>query len=132
MRPVDIVADKQSYKLTMTVKVGDKEMLKARPYTLLSTTLTTTPTNFAAVRAPVRSAEAQQRKPGKGRRRRPIRGRRPTTPNRLHFSRDLSKTDIRQIKGELSVADTQAQVSELAEGAIRRATRSPHPPRNSC
>ena len=33
------------FQVTMPIKIGDKEVVKARPYTLLSTTLTTTPTN---------------------------------------------------------------------------------------
>jgi hypothetical protein len=36
VRPVDIVAAKHSFKSPMTIKVGDKEILRARPFTLLS------------------------------------------------------------------------------------------------
>ena len=47
VRPIDVVADKQTFTSPMTIKVGDKELLKARPFTLLSTTLTTSPTAYA-------------------------------------------------------------------------------------
>ena len=111
VRPVDIVADKQSYKLTMTVKVGDKEVLKARPYTLLSTTLTTTQTNFAESVPPFDPLKLNNASPEKGDV--PLDPGPPADDTESGFSsRDLSKTDILQIKSELSVADTQAQVSE--------------------
>ena len=47
LRPVDIVSDKQTFKVPTTIKVGDKEVVKARPFTRLETTLTMTPTGFA-------------------------------------------------------------------------------------
>ena len=47
LRPVDIVADKQTFKVPTIIKVGDKEVVKARPFTHLQTTLTLTPTGFA-------------------------------------------------------------------------------------
>jgi murein DD-endopeptidase MepM/ murein hydrolase activator NlpD len=47
LRPVDIISDKQTYKVPTTIKVGDKEVVKARTFTRLQTTLTLTPTGFA-------------------------------------------------------------------------------------
>lgn len=47
LRPVDIVSDKQTFKVPTSIKVGDKEVVKARPFTRLETTLTMTPTGFA-------------------------------------------------------------------------------------
>ena len=49
VRPVDIVSARQNYAVTQPMRVGDKEIVKARPYTLLSTTLTTAPTQLAVV-----------------------------------------------------------------------------------
>ena len=40
LRPVDIVSDKQTFKVPTIIKVGDKEVVKARPFTRLQTTLT--------------------------------------------------------------------------------------------
>jgi hypothetical protein len=47
LRPVDIVSDKQTFDVPTSIKVGDKEVVKERPFTRLQTTLTTTPTGFA-------------------------------------------------------------------------------------
>ena len=47
LRPVDIVSDKQTFKAPTIIKVGDREVVKARPFTRLQTTLTITPTGFA-------------------------------------------------------------------------------------
>ena len=47
LRPVDIISDKQTYKVPTTIKIGDKEVVKTRAFTRLQTTLTTTPTGFA-------------------------------------------------------------------------------------
>ena len=53
--------------MTQPIKIGDKEIVKARPYTLLSTTLTTTPTQFAAAVPPFDPLEDQRRSAGQGR-----------------------------------------------------------------
>ena len=37
LRPVDIVSDKQTYSVPTTIKVGDKEVVKARAFTRLQT-----------------------------------------------------------------------------------------------
>eukprot|EP01037_Dinobryon_pediforme_P007649 gene7649-7711_t len=47
VRPVDIVAAKQVYRVTTPVKVGDKEILTSRAFTRVATPLTLTPTAFA-------------------------------------------------------------------------------------
>ena len=47
LRPVDIVSDKQTFKAPTIIRVGDKEVVKARPFTRVETTLTMTPTGFA-------------------------------------------------------------------------------------
>ena len=47
VRPIDIVAAKQVYKITIPVRVGDKEVLAPRSFTHVATPLTTTPTLFA-------------------------------------------------------------------------------------
>lgn len=47
VRPIDIVAAKQAYKITIPVKVGDKEVLAQRAFTRVATPLTLTPTVFA-------------------------------------------------------------------------------------
>ena len=59
LRPVDIVSDKQTYKVPTTIKIGDKEVVKERAFTRLQTTLTMTPTGFRRRGAALQSAEAR-------------------------------------------------------------------------
>ncbi len=47
LRAVDVVAAKQSFKTATTVKAGDKEVIRSKQFTHISTTLTPTPTQFA-------------------------------------------------------------------------------------
>ena len=47
VRPVDIVAAKQNYRVTTPIKLGDKEILASRSFTQVATPLTLTPTAFA-------------------------------------------------------------------------------------
>jgi murein DD-endopeptidase MepM/ murein hydrolase activator NlpD len=111
VRPVDIIADKQTFTQTVTMKIGDKEVLKARPYTLLSATLTTTPTNFADSVPPFDPLKLNRTGPEKGDV--PLDPGPPADDTESGFtSRDLAKADIVQVKGELSLAETQAQVAE--------------------
>ena len=111
LRPVDIVSDKQTFKVPTTIKVGDKELVKARPYTRLQTTLTLTPTGFAdAVPAfnPLklmnRGSDAVDAPPDPG----------PMQDDAEVTFRvdDLSPADAAQTSGELSQAEAQAQVVE--------------------
>ena len=72
LRPVDIVSDKQTYKVPTTIKIGDKEVVKARAFTRLQTTLTMTPTGFADAVPPfnplklTNRADAPDAAPGPG------------------------------------------------------------------
>ena len=47
LRAVDVIAAKQSFKTATTVKAGDKEVIRTKQFTHISTTLTPTPTQFA-------------------------------------------------------------------------------------
>ena len=47
MRAVDVVAAKQTFRTATTAKSGDKEVVRTKTFTHVSTTLTLTPTNFA-------------------------------------------------------------------------------------
>ena len=109
MRPVDIVAAKQTYKAPTTIKVGDKEVVRMRAFTILSTTLTLTPTGFADAVPPFDPLKLTDRR-GRRPTRRPIPGRRRTTPKsrfrtRSHRRRRGAAT------GELTLAEAQAQVA---------------------
>ena len=48
VRPVDVIAAKQTFKADTSVKVGGGELVKTRIFTFLSTNLSTAPSNFAS------------------------------------------------------------------------------------
>ncbi|HKI14625.1 MAG TPA: M23 family metallopeptidase [Roseiarcus sp.] len=111
LRPVNIVADKQTFKVPTTIKIGDKEVVKARPFTRLQTTLTLTPTGFADAVPPFnplrlmnRGSDFADPPPDPG----PMQDDAEIT----FRTEDLSPTDAEQITGELSQAEAQAQVIE--------------------
>ena len=110
VRPVDIVAAKQDFVVTGPVKIGDKEVVRGKPYTLLSTTLTTTPTQFANAVPPFDPLKTGSDRPAK-----------PDAPpeappqddNEVAFtSRDIGPNDIGALTGELSLSQAMAQVAE--------------------
>ena len=47
MHAVDVVAAKQTFRTATTAKAGDKEVVRTKAFTQVSTTLTQTPTSFA-------------------------------------------------------------------------------------
>ncbi len=111
VRPVDIVAAKQSFKSSMTMKIGDKEVLKSRPYTLLSTTLTTTPTGFADAVPPFNPLKLTNVSAEKGEAPTELEPA-PDDSEAAFTSRDLSQSDATKVKGDLTLAEAQAQVAE--------------------
>jgi murein DD-endopeptidase MepM/ murein hydrolase activator NlpD len=111
LRPVDIVSDKQTFKVPTTIKVGDKEIVKARPFTRLQTTLTMTPTGFADAVPPFnplklmnRASDVADAPPDPG----PMQDDAEVT----FRVEDFSPTDAEQASGDLSQAEAQAQVVE--------------------
>jgi len=112
VRPIDIVAAKQTFKAPTTIRIGDKEVVKARPFTILATTLTMTPTGFAdavppfdPLKATRGSAEKADAPPDPG----------PMQDDaEVAFSqRDLTDEDAAAATGELTLAEAQAQVVEM-------------------
>ena len=115
VRPVDIVAARQDYQVTAPIKVGDKEILKGRPYTLLSTTLTTTPTQFAPAVPPFDPLKTGADRPGKADA--PLDVAPPQDDNEVAFtSRDIAPADLAAVSGELSLSQAVAQVAEFVRG----------------
>ncbi len=112
VRPVDIVAAKQDFQVTQPIKIGDKEIVKARPYTLLSTTLTTTPTQFAAAVPPFDPLKISANRAGKGENQPDALP--PQDETEVAFtSRDIAPDDVAAVTGELSLAQAMAQVDEF-------------------
>jgi hypothetical protein len=110
LRPVDIVSDKQTFRVPTTIKVGDKEVVKARPFTRLQTTLTMTPTGFADAVPPFNPLKLTNRAntpdvaPDPG----PIQDDAEVT----FRVQDLDPADAERASGELTLAEAQAQVVE--------------------
>ena len=126
VRPVDIVAAKQTFKAPTTIRVGDKEVVKARTFTHVGTTLTLTPTGFAdAVPEfnPLKLADGAAEQPDA-----------PPDPGPVQddaevaFStRDLTTADAASLTGELSLAEARAQVAESIHAAAVAGAKPPLP-----
>ena len=128
LRPVDIVSDKQTYSVPTTIKVGDKEVVKARAFTRLQTTLTLTPTGFADAVPPFNplklsdKAETADAAPDPG----PVQD-----DAEVSFrTTDLSAGDAALATGELSATEAQAQVIETlkVQPETPKAPAQPLPP----
>jgi murein DD-endopeptidase MepM/ murein hydrolase activator NlpD len=126
VRPVDIVAAKQTFKAPTTIKIGDKEVVKARSFTHVATTLTLTPTGFAdAVPEfnPLKLADGAAEQPDA-----------PPDPGPVQddaevaFStRDLNGADEAALTGELTLAEARAQVAESIHAAAVAGAKAPLP-----
>jgi murein DD-endopeptidase MepM/ murein hydrolase activator NlpD len=125
LRPVDIVSDKQTYKVPTTIKIGDKEGVKERAFTRLETTLTTTSTGFSdavPIFNPlklVNRADVPDAPPDPG----PMQDDAEVT----FRTQDLTPAEAQQAAGELSQAEAQAQVVETMKaptGAPKTPTQS--------
>jgi murein DD-endopeptidase MepM/ murein hydrolase activator NlpD len=126
LRPVDIVSDKQTFKVPTGIKIGDREVVKERPYTRLQTTLTMTPTGYADAVPPFNplklmngGTDTADAPPDPG----------PVQDNAEVTFRveDLTSADAEQTTGELSQAEAEAQVVETLKapaGAQKAAAQS--------
>ena len=125
LRPVDIVSDKQTYRVPTTIRVGDKEVVKARAFTRLQTTLTMTPTGFADAVPPfnplklTNRADAREAAPEPE----PVQDDAEVT----FRVRDLAPVDAERASGDLTLSEAQAQVVETLK-APRDAPKSPAQP----
>jgi len=116
VRPVDIVAAKQTFRSPMTIKIGDKEVLKARPFTLLSTSLTTTPTGFAEqVPAfdPLKLTSGAAEKGEAPLESAPM----ADDSEAAYTSRDLGPGDAAGVRTDLSLDEVRAQINEAVKAA---------------
>ncbi len=116
LRPVNIVSDKQTFKAPTIIKVGDREVVKDRPFTRLQTTLTLTPTGFADAVPPFNAlkitsggTDVAEPPPDPG----------PVQDNAEVTFRvtDLTASDEAQISGELTQAEAEAQVVETLKAS---------------
>ncbi len=117
VRPIDIIAAKQSFKAQTTIKIGDKDVVKARPFTRVATTLTTTPTGYADAVPPfnplkLASTPAGQPEPA------PDVGPVQDEAEVAFSTRDLKAADAEYVTGELTPVEAQAQTAELLRADI--------------
>ncbi len=125
LRPVDIVSDKQTYKVPTAIKIGDKEVMKTRAFTRLQTTLTTTPTGFADAVPPfnplklTNRADAADSAPDPG----PVQDDAEVT----FRTQDLTPADAERATDELSPAEAQAQVVETLKAPPDAPKAAPQP-----
>ncbi len=126
VRPVDIVAAKQTFKAPTTIRIGDKEVVKTRAFTHVATTLTLTPTGFAdavpefnPMKLTGDTAEQPDAPPDPG----------PVQDNaEVAFStRDLAGADAAAVTGDLTLAEAQAQVVESIHAAAIAGAKTPLP-----
>jgi murein DD-endopeptidase MepM/ murein hydrolase activator NlpD len=128
VRPVDIVAAKQTFRAATTIKVGDKEVVKPRLFTHVSTTLTTTPTGFAGEVPefnPLKLTAGATEEPDQ-----------PTDPGPAvqddadvaFTTRDLTNSDAVLVADRLSAAEAQAEVTESLRAFTAAKNAPPIPP----
>ncbi len=108
LRPVNIVADKQTFRVPTAIKIGDKQVIKQRAFTRLETALSLTPNEFANAAPPfnplklMNRAETADVAPDPG----PVQDDAEVT----FRTRDLTAADAEQTTGDLTLAEAQAQV----------------------
>ena len=128
VRPVDIVAAKQTFRAATTIKIGDKEVVKPRAFTHVSTTLTTTPTGFAGEVPefnPLKLTAGSTDEPDQ-----------PADPGAAvqddadvaFTTRDLVNSDAVLVADRLSAAEAQAEVAESLRAFTAARNAPPIPP----
>ena len=124
--PVDIVAAKQSYRTPTIVRAGDKELVRMRGFTRISTTLTLAPTGFADEVPefdPLKLLSDQ-------------RGAAEAVPEAApvqddaevsFVTRDVASADAASYAGELAFDEVQAQVTEHLKNVLSYGSKVPLP-----
>ena len=123
VKAVDIVAAKQTYKAPTTITVGDREVVRVRSFTRVSTNLTVTPTGFAEdvpkfnplkLLSDSRSAPSAE----------------PLDPGPLQdeaevsfATREINSAELPEGGPELSREEVEAQVTEHLRAAIAAGSR---------
>jgi len=129
LRPIDIVSDKQTFRVATTIKVGDKEVEKTRAFTRLQTTLTMTPTGFSDAVPPFNPLKLTDG--GEINQSTPVDSGPVQDDAEVTFrTQDLSSADIEHLSGELSDAEALAQVVETLKAPpdVGKSPAQPLPP----
>ena len=118
MKSVDLVAAKQSFRTTTPVKVGDREVMRMRGFTRISTPLTLASTGFADEVPPFNPIKLlnDARNPIAAEAIDP--GQRQDDAEVSFASRDLAGVDLPATGLRLSAEEVQAQVAEMMKSAF--------------
>ncbi len=122
LRAVDVVAAKQSFKTATTVKAGDKEVIRTKQFTHISTTLTSTPTQFAD-EVPVFNPLKLNTDPRHGSENLAESDIAPDEAEVSFSTRDFSLPAGEQQSAELSPEEAQAQVVEQSKSTVAAGAR---------
>jgi murein DD-endopeptidase MepM/ murein hydrolase activator NlpD len=117
MRAVDVVAAKQTFRTATTAKAGDKEVVRTKAFTRVSTTLTLTPTNFADEVPPFNPLKLAT----DPRHATDNLGESEIAPDDAEVSfvtRDLSQAAIERQSAALTLEEAQAQVVEQSKSTL--------------
>jgi murein DD-endopeptidase MepM/ murein hydrolase activator NlpD len=126
VRAVDIVAAKQTFKTPIPIRIGDKEVLRNRSFTRVSTTLTLSDTGLGADVPDFNPLQllADSNNPT------------PDAPDaaptqddaEISFtSNDLGQSALNAQSGTLSADEVQAQLAETVKNAQTRGSKAPLP-----
>ena len=114
VRPVDVIAAKQTFHADETIKVGDSEVVKPRLFTLVSTNLSTAASNFASAVPPFdpnRLSAGISDQPQAL----PEVDLAPENAEIAFTTRDLAADDLSAVAGDLSADDVEAEVAATVE-----------------
>jgi murein DD-endopeptidase MepM/ murein hydrolase activator NlpD len=126
MRAIDVVAAKQTFRTTTTAKSGDKEVVRIKAFTRVSTPLTLAPTNFAdevpifnplKLISDARSAPDSAAEPDIA----------PDDAEVSFVTRDLAAADMERQGAVLSLEEAQAQVVEQAKTSVTAGAKTSLP-----
>jgi murein DD-endopeptidase MepM/ murein hydrolase activator NlpD len=116
VRPVDVVAEKHTYRAPTTIRIGDKEVVKTRVFTEVATTLTMTPTGFAADVPPfnpLNFTAAPADEPDQ-----PVDPGLQDDAEVTFATRDLTNPDVTLVGDDLTASEAQAQVVESIQSSL--------------
>jgi murein DD-endopeptidase MepM/ murein hydrolase activator NlpD len=128
LKPIDVVAAKHDFRAAVTVRVGDKEIVRMRAFTRVATPLTMTSLGFAD-RIPTFNPLRLISQPGGAPAPPPDPGPAPNDAEVSFEMKDLASFDGNLADVALSTEEAQAQVAEYGRAVAEAGGRaSPSPP----
>jgi murein DD-endopeptidase MepM/ murein hydrolase activator NlpD len=131
VRGLDIVAAKQTFKTPATIKVGDREVLRTRAFTRVSTTLTLSDTGLGADVPdynPLQMLADSRNQPPPDAAEAASAQDQPQDQAEASFTdSDLARVRLDTQSGTLSLDEVRAQVAETVRNAQTRGNKAPLP-----